>query len=152
MQLPKKQIKNAYNTQRNLCISVVRKAKLDYYNKFDHKKVSDNKTFWKTVRPFFTGKGVNYERILLVEENETISDNDEVSEKRNNFFADVLKNLNIPQYEDHLVNIDNIYDLPSEEPNKNHQSIQLIKCHDENKSNAFSFSNITHNTLKQKKN
>ena len=43
--------------------------------------MSNNKTFWKTVRPFLTDKGVNHDRILSVDENETISVNDEISEK-----------------------------------------------------------------------
>ena len=102
--------RKAHNVQWNLCVSLVRKAKLDYYNKLNHKKVSANKTFWKTVKSFFTNKEVNHHRILLVEENETISDNDEISEKLTNFFADVVKNSNIPRYEDHSVNIDNIDD------------------------------------------
>ena len=76
---------------------------MDYYNKLNHKEVSDNKTFWKTVKPFFTDNGVNHDSILLVEENETISDNDEISEKLNNFFADIMKNLNISQYDDHYL-------------------------------------------------
>ena len=102
--------RNAYIARRNLYVSLVRIAKLDYYNKLNHKKVSDNKTFWKTVKPFFTDKGVNHDRILFVEENETISDNNEISEKLNNFSADIVKNVNVPQYEDHLVNTDNIDD------------------------------------------
>ena len=40
--------------------------------------------------------------------NETISDNNEIFEKLNNFCADTVKNLNIPQYEDHLVTNDNM--------------------------------------------
>ena len=143
--------RKTYNAQRNLCVSLVRKAKLDYYNKLNHKKVSDNKTFWKTVKPFFTNKGVNHDRILLVEENETISDNDEISEKLNNFFADIVKNFNIPQYEDHLVNTDNSDDpiLRAKEKSKNHESIQLIKCHYDNKNNTFCFSNITHTEVEK---
>ena len=39
--------RKAYNAQRNLCFSSVRKAKFDYYNKLYRKKVPDNKTFWK---------------------------------------------------------------------------------------------------------
>ena len=99
-----------YNPQRNLRVSLVRKAKLDYYSKLNHNNVSDNKRFWKTATPFFTNKGVTHNKILLVEENETISDNDEISEKLNNFFAGIVKNLNILQYKDHLVNTDNIDD------------------------------------------
>ena len=88
---------------------------------------------------------------MLVEENETIWDNNEISEKLNNFFADIVKNLNIPQYEDHSVNTDNIDDpiLTGKEKFKNHQSIELIKCHYENKSNTFCFSNITHTEIEK---
>ena len=113
--------------------------------------MSDNKIIWKTVKSFFTGKGVNHDRISFVEENETVSDNDEISEKLNNFFAYVVKNLNILQYEDHLVNIDNIDDLilRAKEKFKNHQGIQLIKCHYENKNNTFCFSNITHTEIEE---
>ena len=32
---------------------------------------------------------------------------------------------------------------------ENHQSIQLIKCHYENKSNTFCFINITHNEIEK---
>ena len=63
------------NSQRNLCVSIVRKAKWDYYNKLDHKELADNKNFWKTVKPFFTDKGVNNEKMLLFEEVWTISGN-----------------------------------------------------------------------------
>ena len=41
----------AYNTQRNYCVSLVRKAKKSYYNNLDHKKIEGNKTFWKTIKP-----------------------------------------------------------------------------------------------------
>ena len=106
----------------NVCVSLVGKAKLDYHNKSNRKKVSDNKTFWKTVKPFFTDKGriksttieeedkVNHDRILLVEEDDSISDNDKISEKLNNFFAHIVNILNIPQHEDRLVSTDNIDD------------------------------------------
>ena len=74
---------------------------MNNYNRYNHTKVFDNNIFWKTVKPFFTDKGVNHDRSLLLEEDDkTISDNDEISENINNFFADIVKNLIIPQYED----------------------------------------------------
>ena len=137
--------RKANNAQRNLCVSLVRKAKWDYYNKLNHKELSGNKTFSKTVKPFFADKEVNHDGILLVEEIEAISDNDEI----NNFFADIVKNLNIPHYEDHLVNIDNVDDptLRAKENLKDHQSIQLIKGHYENKNNSFCVGSITHTEI-----
>ena len=71
---------------------------MNNYNRYNH---INNNIFWKTVKPFFTDKGVNHDRSLLLEEDDkTISDNDEISENINNFFAGIVKNLIIPQYED----------------------------------------------------
>ena len=67
--------------------------------------MTDNKNIWKTVKLYFTDKGIKNEKILLIEVDETISDIKDISEKLNNFFADAVKNLNIPQYEDLSVNI-----------------------------------------------
>ena len=87
----------------------------------------------------------------MVKENATISDNDAISEKLNNFFADMVKNLKIPQYEDHLVNTDDLM-LGAKEKFKNYQSIQLIKCHYESKNNKFCSSNITHTEIEKELN
>ena len=38
-------ITKAYNTQKDLCLLLVRKAKLNFFDKLNNKKVSDNKTF-----------------------------------------------------------------------------------------------------------
>ena len=53
------QNRNDYNKdesskQRNYCVSLVRKSKKLYYGNLDEKKVTDNKTFWKTIKPFLT--------------------------------------------------------------------------------------------------
>ena len=79
----------------------------------------------KFVKPFFTDKGVSQDIILLVEENEIIPDNDKIFEKFNNFFADIVKHLNKPQNEEHLVSTDKIDDsiLRAKEKFKNDQSI-----------------------------
>ena len=45
--------KKAYNTQRNYCLTLVRKAKKDYYNNLHHENVTDNKTFGQSIKPFF---------------------------------------------------------------------------------------------------
>ena len=39
----------AYNRQRNKCVSLLRKEKTNYYNKL---RVTDNKQFWRTMKPF----------------------------------------------------------------------------------------------------
>ena len=98
-----------------LCVSLVRKAKKSYYNNLDHKKIVD--------------KGDNHDNITLVENEETVSDNKEISETLNNFFSEVVTNLNLPQYHDPTVNVDDIEDPVARtvEKYKNHPSIRLIK-------------------------
>ena len=62
------QDKKAYNTQRNYCLTLVRKAKKDHYNNVDHENVIKNKTFWKSIKPLFPEKGSNHDKITLVEQ------------------------------------------------------------------------------------
>ena len=60
-----KENKDAYNKQRNHCVDIIRKTKKDLYNNPDVKRVTDNKLFWKTVKPFFSNKGIKDQRIIL---------------------------------------------------------------------------------------
>ena len=41
-----------YKKQRNYCVSLLRKTKKAYFEKLNIKEIGDNKTFWKTARPF----------------------------------------------------------------------------------------------------
>ena len=53
-------------------MSLVRKSKKLYYSNLDEKKVTDNKTFWKTVRLFLSDKIVSREKVTLTEEDEIV--------------------------------------------------------------------------------
>ena len=59
--------RNNYNKQRNYCVTLLRKAKKEYYGSLDEKHKTINKTFWKTVQPFLSEKTVNSPKITLVE-------------------------------------------------------------------------------------
>ena len=84
----------AYKKQRNYCISLLRKAKKDYYEKL-HVETIDNKKFWKHVKPFFSDKTPPNSKITLIEANEIISDSTECAEILNNFFSDAAINLGV---------------------------------------------------------
>ena len=56
--------KKAYNTQGNYCLTLVTKAKKDYYNNLDHENVTDDKTFWKSIKPLFSEKGSTHNKII----------------------------------------------------------------------------------------
>ena len=48
--------RKAYNKQRNYVVSLLRNEKKNFYSNLDTKIVIDNKTFWKTVKPFLFEK------------------------------------------------------------------------------------------------
>ena len=77
--------RRAYNIQRNYCVSLIRKPKRDYYSNLNHNHLN----FLKTVKPLFTEKGVNNEKIRLIENGETLLKNEEIPENLNNFFSDI---------------------------------------------------------------
>ena len=43
----------AYNQQRNFCVSLIRKTKIEYFSNLNEKNITDNKQFWNTIKPFF---------------------------------------------------------------------------------------------------
>ena len=62
--------------QRNKCVSLLRKSKKDYFANLNEKNITDNKRFWKTVKPFFSKKIHLPERIdLTKEENNSLLTN-----------------------------------------------------------------------------
>ena len=46
----------AYKKQRNYCVSLFRKEKKSFFENLDTKNITDNKKFWKTVKPFLANK------------------------------------------------------------------------------------------------
>ena len=54
--------------QRNKCDSLLRKSKKDYFENLNENNITDNKRFWKTVKPFLSKKIRLPERATLTEE------------------------------------------------------------------------------------
>ena len=81
--------------QRNYCLSLLRKTKKAYFEKLNIKEIGDNKTFWKTVRPYFSDKDNKSSKITLVENNIVIADEERVAELMNKYFINITKNLNL---------------------------------------------------------
>ena len=57
----------AYNKQHNLCVSLIRQEKKNFFNNISTRNITENKTFWKTVKPLFTDKIKTKSRITLIE-------------------------------------------------------------------------------------
>ena len=78
-------------------MSLLRRTKKEYYGNLDPRKIADNKTFWRTVKPFLSNKPVENEKIILVEK-EKILTKDKFCYKSSNFFSSTVKTLAILDY------------------------------------------------------
>ena len=92
---PSKDNEHKYKKQRNYCVNLVKREKKNYYDNLDIRKITNNKQFWKTTKPFFSDKHTISKTITLVEGENIISDDSEVAEIMNNFFSNGVDKLNI---------------------------------------------------------
>ena len=106
-----------YKRQRNLCLNLLRKTKKSFYKNLDEKQVSDNKVFWKKVKPSFSDKGVNSSKITLVEKNSIIVDEKKIANIMNNYFINITKTLSLKTLNKSQIDIDKF---------ENHISIKKI--------------------------
>ena len=67
------EFRRRFNRKRNLCVSLLHKIKRRFLGKLDHKVVSDNGKFWKTVGPLFSEKAFHKESIILSNNNNITS-------------------------------------------------------------------------------
>lgn len=100
--------------------------------------------FWKTVRPLFSEKGKTMENLILIENQEIISKNLDISELFNKLFGDAVKNLNITSDPETSENIDCITGpiLKTIKKYEKHPSILTIK-QNTNTDSYFSFSEVS---------
>ena len=57
-----------YKKQRNFCVSLLRKTKRKFYENLNPNLITDNKKFWKQVKPFFSDKTPPNNNIILLED------------------------------------------------------------------------------------
>ena len=95
-----------YRKLRNDCVSLTKKVKREYFANLNINSVNDNKTFWRTVKPFFTDKSKKSSKIILVENNEIIMDNKHNAEVMNDYFVNITQTLDIPEFKTEKLPID----------------------------------------------
>ena len=61
----------------------------------DLKNVTDNKVFWKTVKPFLSDKVTSFPKISLVEKRVIFSDESKVANSFSNFFENAIPSIGI---------------------------------------------------------
>ena len=116
-----------YKKQKNFCSKLYKKERKKFYSKTDTRKITDNKTFWKTITPFLSSKAPSLSRITLIENEAIISDDQKVAETLSKFFVKTVDKLDIKEFKNNS-NIDGLSD-PVEiaiKKYENHPSIAAI--------------------------
>ena len=54
-----------YKQQRNYCSNLLKESKTRHFNNLNVKGVTENKPFWKTIKPFFADKTKISNNIIL---------------------------------------------------------------------------------------
>ena len=118
-----------YTKFRNYCTGLFRREIKSFYSNLDTALVTDNRKFWKTVKPLFSDKHFSNNKITLLEGDEIISKDNEIAEIFNDYFANIVGNLDVQgfltcdySYNPELDYISNIIGKF-----KNHPSILKIK-------------------------
>ena len=97
--------------QRNKCVKMLRQAKFDYYKTLDVKCLTDNRKLWKIVKPLFSDKIQASSKITLLENEVLVTDDKEVAEIFNEYFANITDSLiGIIQPKDALTPTDGLQD------------------------------------------
>ena len=119
--------RSAYKRQRNFCVKLLRITKKEFFNNLNVKYITENKLFWKTVKPTFTDKTLKDERITLVENNKVVSDKSKLVEIFGKYFGNIVQNLRI----DGLTNIssdnETVTIRKAIEKYQNYPSIKVIR-------------------------
>ena len=83
--------KSRYTKQRNLCVTLLRKIKREYFNNLNEKNFCENKNIWKVVKPVLSNKIISNETITIVEGDKIIRSDKETAKVLNEFFTNALR-------------------------------------------------------------
>ena len=89
-----------YKRQSNLCSNLLKQSKKCHFNSLNVNDVTENKKFWKTIKPFFTGKNKTTNKKILTENNQTVREDKAICQIFNTYFTNVTKVLKLRQVDE----------------------------------------------------
>ena len=83
----------AFKKQKNICKSLSKKTKKNFFSKITSNEVIGNKQFLHTIKPFLTSKGfLHNEDIALHIGDKTVTDFNELTKKFNQYLINIVQN------------------------------------------------------------
>ena len=132
-----------YKKQRNFCVTLLRRTKKEYFQNLNVKDLQDNKKFWKTIKPYFSNRGLNSNKMLLKEKGELVSDDRQLASIMNKFFISFTKSLKLKEEQGNPIPLNDILEKFSFHP-----SIDEIRKTYERDKNFF-FHQVTEKHVRQ---
>ena len=99
----------AYKKQRNYCVSLMGENKKQH-DSFNVNHITDNKNFWRVVKPNFLNKVLRANRVILRGGGKIISDTEKVADTFNKFFVNIRNNLKTDKDKQFLVETKDVFD------------------------------------------
>ena len=66
-----------------------------YFQKLNIKDLTDDKKFWKIIKPFFSNKGLNSNKLMLREKDVLIADEKAIAPLMNKCFVNIIADLDL---------------------------------------------------------
>ena len=156
--------RKAYNKQSNLCVSLIRWEKKSFFNNISTRDITDNRTFWKTVKPLFTDNIQTKSKITLIGKKvvfgvgceqivseKVISKDQVVAEVFNKIFINIVPNLKIPSNHNYDTDFSVTNDQVANALNKFRNQPSIIMIKNRRKANqCFSFGPVTYGNILKK--
>ena len=118
----------------------MRQNKKQYYGSLNVNHITDNKNFWRVVKPNFSNKILATNRVILRDDCKIISDTEKVADTFNKFFfVNIGKTLKIDKDKQFLFETNDVFDpvLKTIKKYSAHPSILRIK--EKMNNSVFSF-------------
>ena len=87
-------------------MKLLRKTKQDYFCNIDIKSVSGTKKCWKAIKPYFSNKGLNSNKIFLSEKERLIKGLVAIATNMNGYFVNITQTIGLKHFQfDHANNL-----------------------------------------------
>ena len=141
----------AYKKQKNFVSRLYKRERRKFYNNLDIHNITDNKRFWRTMKPLFNDKSSSNQVNNLLIDGKIVNKDDEIAQNLNNYFANVVKSLDIKENRYLLTENNNIDDPIDAAIKKFALHPSILKIKEKVKCDIFAFNEQELRNLDTKK-
>ena len=85
--------KSKHKKQKNFCSKLYKKERKKFNSNLELNQITDNKRFWKAIKPLISAKCIQSSSIILINNENVISDYFKLAQTFNNYFKSAVGKL-----------------------------------------------------------